>query len=134
MALTQAQRMALDVLDRECFPGDARYPKHTAGSRWWIVDDAGSAVAFAGVRIMPSEGCAFLARCGVLPEYRGQGLQRRLIAARLRYARRFRLPAITYTKPSSVESANNLITCGFRLYSPARLWAGRVLYWWKDTT
>jgi GNAT superfamily N-acetyltransferase len=97
--------------------------------RWtdtfWVARDMDRVVAFASARIVPGD-VVFLSRCAVLPCARGQGLQRRFIRARVRLAR---LPAVTYTMPGNVSSANNLIACGFRLYRPTRQWAGDALYW-----
>lgn len=62
--LTLAQSMALDVMDRACFPNDAIYPKHVTGSRWWIAYDRGANNLIAcGLRLWtPAPGYAWAGR------------------------------------------------------------------------
>lgn len=130
--LTQKDATTLNALDVECFPGDDPYPKRASGTVWWTLVDGAEPVAFAGARVMRSDGVVFLCRCGVRAGYRGRRLQRRLIRARTRLARSLGLVAVTYTAIDNVPSSNNLIRCGFQLWEPANPWAGRrVLYWRK---
>lgn len=118
----------ISQLDAEIFTGDD--PVGTDYAAWWTaVSDSGEHVAFAGARA--HEHGVYMIRCGVLPEHRGQGLQKRLIGARCRWARG-RGPLYTYTLPFNVSSANNLISCGFRMYRPQIRWLGDdVCYWAK---
>lgn len=87
---------------------------------WWLAYVDGRVAGYAGLRVCKTEGgYGFLARAGVLREHRGQGLQRRLIRVRDREARRLGLRrSITYTSQRNYASANNLISCGYRLYDP----------------
>ena len=63
-------------------------------------------------------------RAGVRPDARGQGLQRRLIRARVAYAKREGFPEVwTYTSNYNVASSNNLIREGFTLWAPGS-WGG----------
>ena len=121
----------LDALDRACFPDDAPYPKRARGCSWWLALDAdGAAVAFAGMRVL--RDVTFLCRAGVMPLARGGHLHRRLIRVRLRAAPA-EMPIVTYTIAGNVVSANNLIACGMRLWTPRNAWAGRdVLYWRRE--
>jgi ribosomal protein S18 acetylase RimI-like enzyme len=114
---------AIARINALCFPGcDPR----RASDLTWIDIERGRVRAFADARIVDGD-TIYLSRCGVLPDARGLGLQRRLIRARLRGRRG---PAVTYTAAWNCASSNNLIACGFRLYTPVRAWAGRdVLYW-----
>ena len=129
--LTHRARMVVASMDSECFPSDDPYP--IEGAYWWIAEEDGQPVAFAGLKLL-DEGFGFLCRAGVLPAGRGRGLQRRLIRARMSYARRIGIRSLcTYTVPDNPVSSNNLIRCGFQLYRPPALWAGgECLYWWKD--
>lgn len=116
----------LCVLDRACFPHDV--PCTFQRAVWWMIDD----VAFGGARIIPGD-CVYLCRAGVVPSARGQHLHHRLIRVRTSMARALGLPAITYTTHANVVSSNNLIECGYKLWTPARAWAGRdMLYWWNE--
>lgn len=121
-------------LDRIIFPGDD--PPDIEGSRWWLVWDRDTPVAFAGARMLSGEPILMLERCGVLPSHRGHGLQLRLIRARMRWAYEARADAaITYTHPGNPASGNSLIRAGFTLYTPSWAWAGpHFLYWRRDLT
>lgn len=119
-------------LDVELFPGDPRIP---STDHSWIVSDAtGRAVGFATGKVWTPDNYFYFTRCGVLPEARGLGLQRRLIKTRTTYARKLGCKGIyTYTLPFNTASSNNLIGCGFRLWRPAYKWAGaECLYWAKE--
>lgn len=114
-----------------CFPLDSR-PSWSLGA-WWLLCDDEHIAGFAGIQ--PSIrfiDCGYLVRAGVMPSYRGQNLQRRLIDVRVQYARRQQwawVVSATYNNPAS---ANNLIERGFRLYEPAVPWlAAGALYWRK---
>ncbi len=120
-------------IQRLTLPNDKlKGPKY---GEWWLVfDPAGKVVGFA--ILAPSTryaDCAYLARAGVDPAHRGHGLQRRLIRARLRHAKKQGKRWVftdTYQNP---KSANNLISCGFEAFTPKKVW-GYVLgnYWRKS--
>ena len=83
--------------------------------------------------LMPeNKGFAILTRCGVRRKYRGNGLQKQLIRARIRMARRhgFR-ELLAYVLGNNLASANSLIACGFRLYTPAEFWAGKKALYFR---
>lgn len=121
-------------LDRELLP-DASPPSEN--TEWWIAWDTETLeiAGYAGARLLES-GIYFMSRAGVVPAYRGRGLQRRLI--RVRVARGRKLCArltVTYTIPENVRSSNNLIACGFRTYIPGIAYAGEgVIYWYHRGT
>ncbi|PPE71486.1 GNAT family N-acetyltransferase [Caldimonas thermodepolymerans] len=116
------------------FPCD-EHEDYTEGW-WWLAYLNGEPVAFAGMRWAVSEAEAvYLSRCGVLIGHRGNGLQRRFLAARLRYAKSLWARAAITTTYNNPASANNLIRAGFRLYTPDTPWS--VLgtnYWRRDLT
>jgi GNAT superfamily N-acetyltransferase len=120
----------LAALQKKCLPFDA--PFDTTQGHWWIVYDAHNLpCAFAG--IVPSVrwlDCAYLCRAGVIPNHRGQGIQKRLIRARIRQARALGfnwLITDTYLNPAS---SNSLISTGFKLFEPSQPWgAKQTLYW-----
>ena len=103
------------------------------GNLFWLASNATAVAAFASARPSVNEPDAFfLSRCGVLTKYRGQGLQRRLIHARLRWAKAHGIRrAITYTLLENVASARNLVRAGFLPYWPKTEWAGKVWYFEK---
>lgn len=122
----------LQWLQLEVLPHDA--PLATDDGVWWVayVDDAPA--GFASVKTSPRYvGLGYLSRAGVLPAYRGHGLQKRLIRVREAYARRQGWTAlITDTTAANPASANSLIACGFRMYQPQQPWAlPNSCYWRK---
>ena len=83
--------------------------------------DNNQAVAF-GI-LEPSQqwlDTVYLSRAGVLPAWRGQGLQRRLIALRERLARRQGFVWMISDTTDNVPSSNNLIKAGYKLIAPKK--------------
>lgn len=120
-------------LDEICFPLDDRSPVECPKTHWWVIEDTSTKLpaAYAGAYTWACAGerALVLSRAGVLPEYRGRGLQRRLLLARERYARREGAPEIwTYTSHRNIASNNNLMAAGYRLWMPAQ-WGGSYTPW-----
>jgi GNAT superfamily N-acetyltransferase len=106
-----------------------------AYGHWWIAFDGTSPVAFAGiVQSTYAPHVGYLKRSGVIPSYRGQGLQRRLLAAREGLAKRVGWKrVISDTAYHNIHSSNNMIRSGYRLFAPPYKWAFKdSLYWTKD--
>ena len=123
----------IEYLDSRLFSDEERVD-NVETSAWWVGWDEDRPGAYAGARLVPGTKFVFMSRAGVLPEARGGGLQKRLLRLRLRWAKaQGATAAITYTHPHNVISANNLITCGFRMYTPEWAWVGKeFLYWRKE--
>jgi GNAT superfamily N-acetyltransferase len=126
------------ALDSEIFPGDDPLTGEEIDRQlWWIArTETGKAVGFLGAEAIP-HNLAYISRVGVVWGSRGQGIQRRLVRACIRWARkRCTKAVITYTLGANIASANNFIREGFVLYEPATEWAGPAgdgqLYWWRD--
>jgi GNAT superfamily N-acetyltransferase len=97
---------------------------------WWVMLDQGDIVAYCGS--IYSKGICIFNRAWVKKSHRGQGIQRRMIKTRLKAASTFCHIAITYTTLDNFPSANNLISCGFRLYLPEYSYGGNdKLYFQK---
>jgi GNAT superfamily N-acetyltransferase len=120
----------ISALQLECLPGDTPYD-HTIG--YWHVafTEDKKPIAFSG--LVPSSrwsDCGYLCRAGVLPDHRGNGLQKRLIRVRIRQAKANGwawLITDTYKNP---PSSNSLISCGFKLFDPTVPWGAKgTLYW-----
>lgn len=124
----------LRYLQLTALPGDI--PMETDEGWWWVAYDNGVPVAFAGLtesKQFPNAG--YLCRAGVLPTHRGRGLQRRLIAARERKARKLGMVALVSDTYDNPASSNNLIACGFRMHEPlVRYGAEGTNYWRKPLT
>jgi GNAT superfamily N-acetyltransferase len=121
----------LSVLQKKCLPYDA--PSDINCGYWWIVYDAlNLPCAFSGlVRSVRWNNVGYLCRAGVLPSHRGQGVQKRLIRARIRQARALGwewLITDTYQNPAS---ANSLIATGFKMYEPSQPWGARETLYWR---
>jgi GNAT superfamily N-acetyltransferase len=102
-------------IDAECFPDDARHDGK--GDINWLVMSGRMPVGFASLRINTDRQMGFLCRAGVLPNYRRRGIHAKLIKKRVAYAKRIGLCYVaTYTL--DFIAANNLIRCGFLLYTP----------------
>lgn len=86
---------------------------------WWMgSDEHGEVACYCGARVHDQD-TLYLGPSFVFPEYRGDGLQRRMIESRLRFARRKGFKRIvSSTSPDNVVSGNNLISSGFRLTRP----------------
>lgn len=87
---------------------------------WWAAFQDKEVAGFAGAKD-ESNGLLFLGPCGVLPDYRGRGIQNDFIRVRVRHARRMGFQAcVTGVESGNIASANNLIDEGFRLTYPWR--------------
>jgi len=120
----------VDSILNKCFvAGDGPY--HKPNTVWWILYDEKIPIGTAGLTIENNEG--FLCRVAILPEYRGKGLQKKLIKTRVRKAKKLGLTRVfTYTFLNNPQSCNSLIKTGFKMYRPAYQWAGTdALYWYK---
>lgn len=131
---TAADALVLLDLQRQCLDSDAPLGFADA-SHWWLAFDAGRPVGFAAAKRSHRWTDAwYFSRAGVLPTAQGQGLQKRLIRARLRAAKAAGMAwAITDTTLDNAPSINSLIGCGFKSYRPLEPWAlRRSIYWRKD--
>ena len=118
----------LQVLDARVFYGCGNEFKENRD--WWVRVAGNRIVAYCGC--LYSEGVCIFVRAWVHADYRGQGMQRKMIRLRVKAARRDCSVAITYTTSDNYPSANNLIREGFLLYQPAYMYAGdRMLYFKK---
>lgn len=118
-------------LQRACLPHDSLYMPDEGV--WWIAYHRRTPVGFAC--LVPSlqipDG-VYLSRAGVVPYARGHGIQRRLVRARLAWAKREGYNWAVSDTTDNGPSANNLIACGFRLYTPGIPYSfARALYWKK---
>jgi GNAT superfamily N-acetyltransferase len=120
-------------LDAELIGTDVAPP--SADHTWWLCMVDGKVAGYCGMSVFKDEKglCAFLSRSGVLREFRGRGLQKRMIRVREAEARRrCCVYALTYTARSNLASANNLIRCGYSLYEAAYPWGVKgALYFTK---
>lgn len=115
---------ALRDLHELCFGTTAPQVTYDKGA-WWLVYKVGGKDPMGFGGIVPSTlgpGYAYLKRSGILPDHRGHGLQRRLIAIRERWARKEGFHTVVTDTCDNTPSANNLIRSGYFLFEPKPLW------------
>jgi GNAT superfamily N-acetyltransferase len=117
-AVSREDAALIAQMDVVCFPIDK--PAEFAGANWFI--------GFAGDR--PASYCAwkivehdapvgFHYRGGVMPDWRGHGLQREMFRLREAEMREQGIArAVTYTDADGAASMRNLIAEGYRPYAP----------------
>ena len=124
-----AGRRLLTTLQKACLPSDRLY--FPEDGVWWLMDHGSLHVGFACATpsLQHARGI-YLSRSGLLPAYRGRGLQKRLIRVRLNWARKAGYKIAVSDTTDNHPSANNLIACGFRLYTPPIEYGySKTLYW-----
>lgn len=106
---------------------------------WWLVyaTDAPNPkrpIGFCGMtEAIATPGTAYLKRAGVLKEFRGLGLQRRMITVREKRARKLGLVTMLTDTTDNPASSNSLIRAGYRIFEPAYRWAfNHSIYWRKQ--
>lgn len=110
----------LKELDKQIFYGCGN--EFLKNRDWWVIEDDGKIVAYCGC--IYSEGICIFNRAWVHRRYRGNGIQSKMIKARLKAAKETCNVAITYTTFDNVPSANNLIKNKFIMYNPLYAYAG----------
>jgi RimJ/RimL family protein N-acetyltransferase len=121
--------LRLKILDARVFFGCNNEFKKNRD--WWVIVDDNNIIAYCGC-LYSQKICIFV-RAWVYKEYRGLGIQKRMIKARIKYAKKICTTVITYTSTNNIISANNLLKNGFLLYNPMYKYSGSdVLYFKKD--
>ena len=122
-------RADLNRLQKSCLPCDE--PCNTDEGTWWIAYYNDMAVGFGGVvRSAQWHGTGYMCRAGVMHIARGKGLQKKLIRARIRYARKVGWTHLVTDTTDNHPSANSLISCGFKMYDPRSPWAYKQSCYW----
>ena len=120
----------LSVLQKKCLPFDKLYD--TNHGYWWIATQDGVDCAFAGLVCSPWwTDCGYLIRCGVVPDMRGQGLQKKFIRVRIRQAKTLKMNWVITSTFDNPASANSLIACGFKMFNPTRPWMAKHTSYWR---
>lgn len=127
-----AAKAQLLELQLAILPCDKPAPTHVGW--WWIVYDGPLPVGFCGLyQSVKWRDAGYLCRSGVMPEYRGRGLQKRLIRLRERKAREAGMTWLVTDTYENPPSSNSLIACGYKTYQPETPWgADGVTYWRKS--
>jgi GNAT superfamily N-acetyltransferase len=104
---------------------------------WWLafaIDEGREIAGFCGLTPTYADASlGYLKRAGVRRMHRGAGLQRRFVRVREARARRLGMRGIITDTSDNPSSANNLIKCGYRIFTPENPWGFRhTIYWTKD--
>lgn len=118
-------------LQKACLPYDKPYP--IDGGYWWIAYENDEPIGFGGVVQSVRWGdCGYLCRSGVVPYFRGRGIQKKLIKVRIAHAKAIGWNWLVTDTTDNPASANSLISCGFKVFEPSQKWAFKhSLYWRK---
>ena len=121
----------LCYLQKKILPSDSIYKPDRW--HWWIVyTEDGKPVGFAGlVRSIAWNDTGYLCRAGVMYEYTGKGLQKRLIKVRQAQAKKLGWNWLITDTTNNPASSNSLISCGFRIYTPANKWSFKNAIYWR---
>ena len=127
--LFESHILVLTRMHELCFPVD-EMPNFKIGY-WWVVYDDKEPVGFCGLTHVPSwDSAGYLNRGGMIHTHRGKGMQRRMINVRIKKARKVGWNWLVSATRENIPSSNNLIACGFKLYTPTFKWLdGHCLYW-----
>jgi GNAT superfamily N-acetyltransferase len=115
-SLSLAWSIRLNMLNRRWF----NFPRYMidCATWWWVAMEGHSLIGFAGSTAETSSDI-FLGPCGILPDYRGRGLQRTFILIREETAKAHGYRrAVSFTDADNYASANNFIRSGYTLGPP----------------
>ena len=118
-AVAREDAALIAQMDVVCFPIDT--PASFAGANWFIGWDGDRPAAYCAWKPVEHDDATagFHYRGGVLPDWRGHGLQREMFRLREAEMReRGIAKAVTYTDADGAASMRNLIAEGYRPYAP----------------
>ncbi|MGE5150964.1 MAG: GNAT family N-acetyltransferase [Rhodospirillaceae bacterium] len=117
-ALSREDAALIAQMDVVCFPIDK--PAEFAGANWFIGWAGDRPAAYCAWKIVEhDEPVGFHYRGGVMPDWRGHGLQREMLRLREAEMREQGIAkAVTYTDADGAASMRNLIAEGYRPYVP----------------
>ena len=129
--LTKENLKVLKSLQKMCLPLDSPYVEQN-GWYWlgfWNQTPVAFCIMAPSIRF---SDCVYLARAGVLQEFQGRGLQKKMITLREKWARKHGYKWSITDTSENPPSANSLISRGYRLYEPNNPWGlARAIYWRK---
>lgn len=133
---SKAKRRLLKKLHEEIFGDEAPELEYDDGYYWIAYTEEKVPIGLGWLTASKSySDFGYLARCGVMPGHRGQGLQRRFICVREEKARKLGWRGLVTDTTDTIYSANNLIREGFLLHEPLVRYAFKnSLYWKKSFT
>jgi GNAT superfamily N-acetyltransferase len=117
-ATSREDEAVIARIDAICFPIDT--PAVFAGAHWLVGWEGAAPACYCAWKTVVHDGpVGFHYRGGVLPAWRGRGLQRQMLRLREAEMRAAGLArAVTYTDADGAASMRNLIAEGYRPYAP----------------
>lgn len=120
------------AMDAKCFEGGMAPALADNAGTWWIAYAGKEEAGYCGVKQSSTgKNYGYLCRAGVMPRFRGLGLQKAMIRRRVAYARSQGWSMVVTDTHDNAPSGNSLISCGFRLYDPEVKWAFETSLYWK---
>jgi GNAT superfamily N-acetyltransferase len=130
--LDDALDYAIMMLHLRIFGSSAHIPVPSHEGHWWVVYHAGSLVGFAGMKKSESTpNAGYFQRSGVMKDHRGHGLQRRLISARERKARKLGFTQLVTDTTDNFYSARNIKRAAFEEFTPLVPWGSKETIYWR---
>ena len=131
--LSEEQSHTIRVLQEQTFGHVYSPMDKMKDDYWWMAYDGKKPIGFCSLGLYLDRGAAFLSLSGVIPGYRGKGLQRRMIRAREKVAKTLEgiERIVSYASYDNIHSANNLIRCGYLLYTPEYEWGVKNAYYFQ---
>lgn len=123
-------------MDAKCFDKHDAPALGTNDGTWWIAIDRATKqdAGYCVIKEMKVE-TGYISRVGVLPRFRGRGLQKQMMRKALDYARTAGWIVVVSDTANNTPSANSFIALGFRLFEPKDPWGlEESLYWRKAIT
>lgn len=118
----------LREMDSICFPEDrcALFGLRKVFC-WFLYSENGEIAGYcSGYKL---KQYFYLSRCGIMPKYRGKGMQKKLIQERIEKAKDLNLAGlVTYTNNENIASIKNLQSFGFEEWKDSPKWFSKKKY------
>ena len=101
-------------------------------SWWWMGYSNKKPVCFSSMK-QSSQWCdtVYLSRSGVLPKWRGRGLQKKMIGIREKLAKKLGYNWIVTDTTDNIPSSNSLISKNYKMFEPSNPWAHKESIYWR---
>lgn len=127
------QQALRSMFDETFAPEDWTGPPAFNDGIWWIAYAGKEAAGFSGIvpaLLVPN--AYYIKATGVLPKFRGHGLQKRMYRKHEQYVRALGAKTmVTETINHNAPSGNSLISCGYRMFNPKHPWGSPYAVFWK---
>lgn len=110
----------LDKIDEICFEGCEKFYFRFLSNKVWIVKEENKIIGYGCARQLGKVW--YLNRAGILPEFRGKGIQSDLIKVRLENKPHWLDFSATYVHPENYASLKNLQKNGFQKWDNPYYW------------